>query len=89
MSEVVDPLKFRSFGVKRPTEEKKQKEYSNSPSQSKRSYPINKIGNKDEWGAMIQHQAEMHALQTNLDQIERRKRQEEYRAELKKLSELK
>lgn len=81
MSEIVDPLKTRSFGVKKPVEEKINLEAS--PGSSKRTYPINKYGNRDEWGAMIHHQAEMHALQLNIDQMEKRRKQEEYRAELK------
>ena len=81
MSEIVDPLKTRSFGVKKPIEAKISP--NDDFNSSKRTYPINKYGNKDEWGAMIHHQAEMHALQLNINQIEKRKKQDEYRAELK------
>ena len=80
MSEIVDPLKTRSFGVKRPIYSKKIDDSSNS---SKRTYPTNKLGNRDEWSAMINHQAEMHDLQLRIGKIEKRKRQEEYFEELK------
>jgi disulfide oxidoreductase YuzD len=52
MSEVVDPLKYKSYGVKKPFEEKQQK-YIEKIEQNKRIYPTNKQGNIDEWSAMV------------------------------------
>lgn len=55
MSEVVDPLKYRSFGVKQPVDEKKQKWMEKDENKYKRFYPTNKQGNVDEWAAMIKY----------------------------------
>jgi hypothetical protein len=53
MSEIVDPLKYRSFGVKQPIDEKKQRWEDRGQLDNKRFYPLTKQGNVDEWGAMI------------------------------------
>lgn len=53
MSEIVDPLKVRSFGVKRPMEEKTNKLRQSQSGDYRRYYPKNRQGNIDEWGAMI------------------------------------
>lgn len=53
MSEVVDPLKTNSYGVKRPINEKAEKinqRYENN----ERYYPTDRWGGIDEWGAVIQ-----------------------------------
>ena len=78
MSEVVDPLKYRSFGVKRPIEEKQEKLKLSSSilnNTKTRYYPIIRNGNEtsvfskaipnvDEWGALIKHQSEIHETET-------------------------
>ena len=48
----MDPLKFRSFGVKRTKDEKPELD------QSKRNYPQGSKGQVDEWHAVVKLQSE-------------------------------
>ena len=52
MGELVDPLKFRSFGVKKGLDLKQDK-IQQLHEESKRYYPTDGKGNIDEWGAVI------------------------------------
>jgi hypothetical protein len=45
-------LKFRSFGVKKPLDEKQEK-INQLMDANKRYYPTDHRGNIDEWGAVI------------------------------------
>eukprot|EP00347_Sterkiella_histriomuscorum_P016860 403351572 len=62
MSELIDPLKFRSFGVKRPLDEKQQK-INDLLESNKRYYPTDTKGNVDEWGAVIKRQTQAYEQQ--------------------------
>lgn len=49
----MDPLKM-AYGVKKPLDLKEPK-IKEMPNQKMRYYPVDKRGNLDEWGAMINH----------------------------------
>ena len=53
MSQIVDPLKASSFGVKKPMDERIHKVLQKKEGEYKRYYPLNRKGDLDEWGAMI------------------------------------
>jgi hypothetical protein len=76
MTSLVDPLKLRTYGVKKPLDQKEEK-IQQLYDQNKRYYPklrngetessSNKItGQIDEWGAVVKHQVEMHERQRAL-----------------------
>ena len=58
MSNLVDPLKFQTYGVKKPFEEKAGN-IERLLAEQKRYYPVDRLGNIDEWGAIIKQQAHM------------------------------
>ena len=52
-----DTLKFHSYGIKKPYENK-QENIKNLYENQKRYYPVTKEGQIDEWGAVVKQQAE-------------------------------
>lgn len=53
----MDPLKFRSYGVKKHLDAKQEK-IQQLEQQQMRYYPTDGKGNLDEWGAIIKRQVE-------------------------------
>eukprot|EP00347_Sterkiella_histriomuscorum_P007113 403350214 len=66
-SPVIDPFKFKTYGVKRPLDEKEEK-IQKLLEDNKRYYPTAKNGQVDEWAAVIKHQAEQHNLNKQFTQ---------------------
>ena len=63
----VDTLKMHTFGTKRG-EYEKQDRINELEQADMRYYPVNKRGFRDEWGAVVKHQAE---VQEKIQQDER------------------
>ena len=62
MSDLVDPLKFHTFGVKKPLETKMDK-IKHLEENNQRYYPQTHKGDIDEWAAVIKRQEEQFRLQ--------------------------
>ena len=77
----VDPLKFHTYGIKKPIEQK-QESIQNLYDQQKRYYPIDKHGQIDEWGAVIRKQAENYEREQNEAKIRKNFLQKQYGHEL-------
>ena len=56
---LIDPLKIHTQGVKKSLEDKGQK-FQTLAENNQRYYPRDPKGNLDEWGAVIQRQAEAY-----------------------------
>ncbi len=61
MSDLVDTLKFRSYGVKHPLEQKEQK-IQELLEHNKRYYPLDAKGNVDEWSAVLKRQTDLYNM---------------------------
>lgn len=83
MSNLIDPLKLGSYGVKRPLEEK-QERIKELEANHKRYYPVDNRGNLDEWAAVIKNQEEQYKNEMERKRIEKRQNQKQYYAELSK-----
>ena len=59
MSDLIDPVKARAFGIKRPFDEKGER-IAQLTNEGKRYYPEDRNAGVDEWGAVIKHQSEMY-----------------------------
>jgi hypothetical protein len=81
MTFVIDPLKMRALGVKKPLEEKKEK-IEGLQDEFKRYYPVDKHGQLDEWGAVIKHQAETYEKEMQDKQMMKAQLQQLYSNDL-------
>ena len=59
MSDLIDPVKARAYGIKRPFDEKVER-VAALHEEGKRYYPGDRKTGVDEWGAVIKHQSEMY-----------------------------
>ena len=83
MSELIDTLKFRSYGVKKPLESK-EKKIAEMLDQNKRYYPNDARGNIDEWGAVLKRQTDLHNQQQTELQMRNKQAIEHYGMQLEK-----
>jgi len=84
MSEpLVDPLKVRTWGVKRPLDEK-MPEIQQELQEGKRYYPESSNHKMDEWGAILRHREEMAQVQDAQKRITDEKQKEELNTYLTK-----
>lgn len=84
MSEpLVDPLKVRTWGVKRPLDEK-MPEIQQELQDGKRYYPESSTNKMDEWGAILRHREEMGRVQDAQKHIAEEKQKEELNNHLSK-----
>ena len=73
----VDPLKFHTFGVKKPMEEKQTK-ITQLQNNKQRYYPTDPQGNVDEWGAVIKRQVETYEREKQNEGIHQKQKIQEY-----------
>ncbi|CDW82191.1 UNKNOWN [Stylonychia lemnae] len=82
-SPVIDPFKLRTYGLKKPLDEKEDK-INKLLEENKRYYPTVKNGQVDEWGAVIKHQTEQFQLGQQLAQQQDKFQKKAYQEELQK-----
>jgi hypothetical protein len=78
---VMDPLKLRAMGVKKPLEDKKDK-IESLQEDYKRYYPVDKNGQLDEWGAVIKRQTENYQREQADKAVQKTIMQQEYSKDL-------
>jgi hypothetical protein len=77
-------LKLRTYGVKKPIEEKQDKIKQLYDQKNQRYYPVGTKGQLDEWAAVIKHQEEIYKNEVERRRIDKQKQQKQYYDELKK-----
>ena len=83
MSNLIDPLKLGTYGVKRPLEEKAEK-IRMLEENHKRYYPVDNHGNLDEWAAVIKNQTDQYQYEMEKKRLERKQNQKQYYDDLTK-----
>ncbi|CDW82789.1 calmodulin [Stylonychia lemnae] len=77
----VDPLKLGAYGVKKPLDEKSQS-IQDLIAASKRYYPMDRMGNIDEWGAIVNQQVDNYQRAQEQKKLQEKQQSQFYGLEL-------